>query len=94
MGAIALAGVRAIGHRDKLRLQAAQAIDGFPQGLLHFTGARRKEFKGHINLALHFRQALIQGFPLIGVKKLIPYLINRILLFVVLRTSIRLDVQM
>jgi hypothetical protein len=45
--------------------------------LLHFTGARRKEFKGHINLALDFRQALIQGFPLIGVKKLIPYLINR-----------------
>jgi hypothetical protein len=31
----------------------------------------------HINLALDFRQALIQGFPLIGVKKLIPYLINR-----------------
>ena len=65
---VALAGVRAIGHRDKLRFQTAQAIDGFPQGLLHFTGARRKEFKRHINLALDFRQALIQGFPLIGVN--------------------------
>ncbi len=41
----------------------------FRQGLLHFTGARRKEFKRHINLALDFRQALIQGFPPIGVKK-------------------------
>ncbi len=28
-----------------------------------------KNSKRHINLALDFRQALIQGFPLIGVKK-------------------------
>ena len=69
MGAVTFTGVSAVGHGDKLRLQAAQAIDGFPEGLLHFTGTRRKEFKGDVNLALHFRQALIQGFPLIGVKK-------------------------
>ena len=34
VGAIALARVRAIGYRNKLRFQTAQAIDGFPQGLL------------------------------------------------------------
>lgn len=39
---VALAGVRAIGHRYKLRFQAAKAIDGVPQGLLHFTGTRRE----------------------------------------------------
>jgi hypothetical protein len=37
--------------------------------LLHFTGARREKLKGNINLALYFSQALIQGFPLVGVKK-------------------------
>lgn len=57
MGAVTFTGVGAVGHGDKLRLQAAQAIDGFPEGLLHFTGARRKEFKGDVNLALHFRRS-------------------------------------
>jgi hypothetical protein len=51
--------------------------------LLHFTGARREKFKRDVNLAVYFGQALIQGFPLVGVKKLIPYLINRVSLFVV-----------
>ncbi|AMO51213.1 Hypothetical protein AKI40_4840 [Enterobacter sp. FY-07] len=37
--------------------------------MFHFTGARREKFKGNINLAVYFRQALIQGFPLVGVKK-------------------------
>jgi hypothetical protein len=46
--------------------------------LLHFTGARREKFKRDVNLAVYFGQALIQGFPLVGVKKLIPYLINRV----------------
>lgn len=84
MSAVALPGVGAIRYRNKLRFQTAQAIDGVPQGLLHFTGARREKFKRNVNLTLYFRQALIQGFPLVGVKKLIPYLINRMLLFVVL----------
>ncbi|MNP47750.1 hypothetical protein D3C76_1418210 [compost metagenome] len=69
MRAVTLTGVCAVGHGDKLGLQTAQAIDRAPQGLLHFTGARRKEFKRDVNLALHFSQALIQGFPLVGVKK-------------------------
>jgi hypothetical protein len=37
--------------------------------LLHFTGARREKFKRDVNLAVYFSQALIQGFPLVGVKK-------------------------
>ena len=37
--------------------------------MLHFTGARRKEFKRNVNLAVEFCQTLIQGFPLVGVKK-------------------------
>lgn len=91
---VALAGVCAIGHRYKLRFQAAKAIDGVPQGLLHFTGTRREKFERNVNLPLDFCQTLIQGIPLAGVKKLIPYLINRLSLYVVLCTSIRLDVQM
>ncbi len=66
---VTLAGVRTVGHGDKLRFQAAQAIDRAPQGLLHFTGARREKFKRDVNLAVYFGQALIQCFPLVGVKK-------------------------
>ncbi len=92
--AVALAGVRTVGHRDKFRLQTAQAIDRGPQGLLHFTGARREKFKRDINLAVYFSQALIQGFPLVGVKKAhtLPHQ-SRVVMCCV-RTSIRLDVQM
>ena len=66
---VALAGVCAIGHRYKLRFQAAKAIDGVPQGLLHFTGTRREKFERNVNLPLDFCQTLIQGIPLAGVKK-------------------------
>ena len=41
-------------RRDKLRLQDAEAIDGFPEGLLHFTGARRKELKETLIWPLYF----------------------------------------
>ena len=66
---VTLAGVRAVGHGDKFRFQAAQAIDRAPEGLLHFTGARREKFKRDVNLAVYFGQALVQCFPLVGVKK-------------------------
>lgn len=58
---VALAGVCAIGHRYKLRFQAAKAIDGVPQGLLHFTGTRREKFERNVNLPLDFCQTLIQA---------------------------------
>ena len=67
--AVTLTGVGAVGHGDELRLEAAQAIDRAPQGLLHFTGARREKFKRDVNLAVYFGQALVQCFPLVGVKK-------------------------
>ncbi len=53
-----------------------------------------KNSKRHINLALDFRQALIQGFPLIGVKKAHTLPHQSHVMAVILRTSIRLDVQM
>ena len=67
--AVALAGVRTIGHRNKFWFQAAKTIDGVPQGLLHFTGTRREKLERNVNLPLDFCQTLIQGIPLAGVKK-------------------------
>ena len=66
---VTFAGVGAIGDRDKFWLQAAQTVDRVPQGLLHFTGARREKLERNVNLPLHFGQTLIQRFPLVGVKK-------------------------
>ena len=70
---VTLARVRTVGHGDKLWFQAAETIDRAPQGLLHFTGARREKFKRDVNLTVYFGRALVQCFPLVGVKKLIPY---------------------
>ncbi|MNW12839.1 hypothetical protein D3C71_2106260 [compost metagenome] len=45
VGAIALAGVSAIGHGNKFWLQAAQAVNVLPQGVFHLAGARREELE-------------------------------------------------
>src|SRR5699024_10907926 len=66
---VARAGVHTIGHRYQLRFQAAKAIEGVPQGLLHFTGTLREKLERSVNLPLDFCQTLIQGIPLAGVKK-------------------------
>ncbi len=75
VGAIALARVRAIGYRNKLRFQTAQAIDGFHR-VCSISLVRGGKNSKDTLIWPDFRRS-DSGLPLIGVKKLIPYLINR-----------------
>ncbi len=44
-GALARGAARAIGDGDELRAQRREALDRFPQHLLHRIGGRREEFE-------------------------------------------------
>ena len=46
MGALAGRTAGAIGHRDEIRRQRRQPVDGVPQALLHLLGLRREKLKG------------------------------------------------
>ena len=51
MGALAGRSAGAIGHRDEIRRERRQPVDGLPQVLLHLLGLRREELEGDRRLS-------------------------------------------